>query len=705
MRSSRLYWKLFSVAAGSAAALAAVFALVLVVGVRPWMESLAQQRLHDMAAALRTLAEGSLQAGDRDALQRAVGELRAQTRVRCTVLDASGNVLADSHGDPREMTNHGARPEIVAAKSEAGYGSQWRESDTLGVEFLYVALRVERDRRLLGFVRVADEARPLRTAWTSPLAIGLGVGAVVLVIVLAVSHAVVLRVVGPLEGLCEQAERFAASGTTRGEERSTARDGAGDGERRPHFTDSPRATAHGSRESTDVVDAGQEARSKDRERAGESGGAVEHREAGDSRPVGQTRLVGESRRTGEGRPTARSTALPTFAAQRSGGLSSTTDRDELTRLRTAFERIQGAVDAQWAGLRSSNERLLGMMRSMEEGVLALDADERIAMINEAGRRLLEMGDAEVVGRHLWELTRLRALRDAFAEAMSTGRASAKEFETTGAERHVLTLRAARLPGSPALGVMIVLHDVTELRRLENLRRDFVANVSHELKTPLASIKAYAETLRLGALHDAEHNQQFVARIEEQADRLHQLIIDLLHLARVESGQQAFDIAEVCLRTIVDASVAAHAASAASRQITLASEPPAVPIDVMADEEGVRTIVNNLVDNAIKYTPGGGKVTVRWRQESGHAILEVQDTGIGIARQHQARVFERFYRVDKARSRELGGTGLGLAIVKHLVQAFGGSVGIESQPRMGSTFRVTLPLASVNVAASDNFTDP
>lgn len=699
MRSSRLYWKLFSVAAASAAALAAVFALVLVVGVRPWMESLAQQRLHDMAAALRTLVEGSLQAGDRDALQRAVGELRAQTRVRCTVLDASGNVLADSHGDPREMANHGARPEIVAAKSEAGYGIHWRESDTLGVEFLYVALRVERDRRLLGFVRVAEEARPLRTAWRSPLAIGLGVGAVVLVIALAVSHAVVLRVVGPLEWLCEQAERFAASGTTRGEERPVASDGAGDSERRPHFIDSPRATAHGHRESTDVVDADQEVPSTDRESVGDSGEAFERREAGDSRQVGQTCLAGE------GRPAARSTALPTFAAQRTSGLSSTTDRDELTRLRTAFERIQGAVDAQWAGLRSSNERLLGMMRSMEEGVLALDADERIALINEAGRRLLEMGDAEVVGRHLWELTRLRALRDAFAEAMSTGRASAKEFETTGAERHVLTLRAARLPGSPALGVMIVLHDVTELRRLENLRRDFVANVSHELKTPLASIKAYAETLRLGALHDAEHNQQFVARIEEQADRLHQLIIDLLHLARVESGQQAFDIAEVCLRTIVDASIAAHSASAASRQITLASVPPAVPIDVMADEEGVRTIVNNLVDNAIKYTPGGGKVTVRWRQESGHAILEVQDTGIGIARQHQARVFERFYRVDKARSRELGGTGLGLAIVKHLVQAFGGSVGIESQPRMGSTFRVTLPLASVNAATGDNFTDP
>ncbi|MEY4180980.1 MAG: Sensor histidine kinase YycG [Planctomycetota bacterium] len=641
MRSSRLYWRFFGVAAGSALALAAVFAVVLLAGVRPLVASLAQQRLHDVAVALRTLAESSLQSGDRDALQRVVGELKTHARVRCTVLDAKGNVLADSHGDPREMANHSTRPEIVQAKSEMGVGVSWRESDTLGVEFLYVALPVDRDRRLLGFVRVATESRPLKAAWSSPLAIGIGGGAVVLAVAAAFSHIAVLRVVSPLERLCEQAERFAANGTTRGEDGAAANGGSGDRERRPHFADSSRAVA----------------------------------------------------------------AIARSAADHAGEVRSNVERDELARLRSAFERIQGAVDAQWAGLRSSNERLLGMMRSMEEGVLALDADERIVLINEAGRRLLEMGDAEVVGRRLWELTRLRALRDAFSEAMSTGRASAKEFETTGVERHVLTLRAARLPGAPALGVMIVLHDVTELRRLENLRRDFVANVSHELKTPLAAIKAYAETLRLGALHDAENNQQFVARIEEQADRLHQLILDLLHLARVESGQQAFDIAEVCLRTIVDASLAAHAASAAGRQITLASEPPAAPIDVMADEEGVRTIVNNLVDNAIKYTPGGGKVTVRWRQESGHAILEVQDTGIGIARQHQARVFERFYRVDKARSRELGGTGLGLAIVKHLVQAFGGSVGIESLPRVGSTFRVTLPLASPLAAADDNFTDP
>jgi two-component system phosphate regulon sensor histidine kinase PhoR len=646
--------------------------------------------------------------------------LRNHTRVRSTVLDATGKVLADSHGDPREMANHGDRPEIVAAKSELGVGVSRRESDTLGVEFLYVALRVDRDRRLLGFVRVAEESRPAQAAWSSPLAIGLGLGAVVLAVAAAFSHSAVCRVVEPLERLCEQAERFAASGAHRGGDSgdnavsptvfptvfpTVSPRGPADHKPQPHF---PAPSRTGASAVPDNASANQRTANPKTANPKTANPKTADPKTADVRTAdlrsADPRIAVFDGSASE--PSSRTAADGERAnGERANGERADGERDELVRLRSAFERIQDAVDAQWAGLRSSNERLVGMMRSMEEGVLALDADERIALINEAGRRLLEMGDAEVVGRHLWELTRLRALRDAFSEAMTTGRASAKEFETTGSERHVLTLRASRLPGEPMLGVMIVLHDVTELRRLENLRRDFVANVSHELKTPLASIKAYAETLRLGALHDAENNQLFVTRIEEQADRLHQLIIDLLHLARVESGQQAFDIAEVCLRTIVDASIAAHAASASSRQVMLASEPPAVPIDVMADEEGVRTIVNNLVDNAIKYTPGGGRVTVRWRQEGGHAILEVQDTGIGIARQHQARVFERFYRVDKARSRELGGTGLGLAIVKHLVQAFGGSVGIDSQPRVGSTFRVTLPIAIPPETAGDNFTDP
>jgi two-component system phosphate regulon sensor histidine kinase PhoR len=239
-------------------------------------------------------------------------------------------------------------------------------------------------------------------------------------------------------------------------------------------------------------------------------------------------------------------------------------------------------------------------------------------------------------------------------------------------------------------VVLVLHDVSELRRLENLRHEFVANVSHELKTPLAAIKAYAETLRLGAVNDRENNLGFVVRIEEQADRLHQLILDTLQIARVESGREAFDIANIPVAGAVDACVAQLAGEAQLKNITLRIQPPVQPLSVRADEDGLRTILENLVDNAIKYTPENGEVVLRWWPENSSVVLEVRDTGIGIAAKDQGRIFERFFRVDQARSRELGGTGLGLSIVKHLAQAFGGSVSLMSELGKGSRFLVRIP---------------
>jgi two-component system phosphate regulon sensor histidine kinase PhoR len=247
-----------------------------------------------------------------------------------------------------------------------------------------------------------------------------------------------------------------------------------------------------------------------------------------------------------------------------------------------------------------------------------------------------------------------------------------------------------LPGEPTRGVVLVFDDITELRRLENLRREFVANVSHELKTPLASIKAYTETLRLGAINDPEHNGKFVEQIEKQSDRLHQLIIDLLQLTRIESEQEVFDITNASIAEAVESCIAAHQQAAEAKGIVVEVDAGATATHVRADEEGLRTILDNLVDNAIKYTPQGGRVCIRWKRDEGGVLIQVQDTGIGIPEKHQARIFERFYRVDKARSRQLGGTGLGLSIVKHLAQAFDGTVGLQSKVGRGSTFSVRLP---------------
>ena len=241
---------------------------------------------------------------------------------------------------------------------------------------------------------------------------------------------------------------------------------------------------------------------------------------------------------------------------------------------------------------------------------------------------------------------------------------------------------------------MVLHDVSETRRLERVRQDFVANASHELKTPLASIKAYTETLLDWALDDEKVNKKFLGRIDEQADRLNQLILDLLSLARLDAGQEAFQHTPMRLEPAVRQAVELNRQRAETKHLELMCEATAEAgaSVVLADEEAIRQIVDNLIDNAIKYTPEGGRVRVSMScpDFEEEVVLAVEDTGIGIPRADLPRVFERFYRVDKARSRELGGTGLGLSIVKNLVQSLGGRIQVESAVGKGSVFTLRLP---------------
>jgi two-component system phosphate regulon sensor histidine kinase PhoR len=227
----------------------------------------------------------------------------------------------------------------------------------------------------------------------------------------------------------------------------------------------------------------------------------------------------------------------------------------------------------------------------------------------------------------------------------------------------------------------------------------MANVSHELKTPLSSIKAYCETLINGAIDDREHRMTFLERIAEQGDRLNDLIQDMLKLARIESEQQQFELVRLSVPAMAAKCAKNYAALAEAKQIALeVADGPL--LHVVADEEGLRVIIDNLVDNAVKYTPMGGRVHVGWEQTvTGSVRLSVTDNGPGIPRADLPRIFERFYRVDKARSRELGSTGLGLSIVKHLAQSFGGTSGVESTLGRGSTFWVELPAAAEPVAAA------
>jgi two-component system, OmpR family, phosphate regulon sensor histidine kinase PhoR len=367
--------------------------------------------------------------------------------------------------------------------------------------------------------------------------------------------------------------------------------------------------------------------------------------------------------------------------------------DEIGALAAVFRDMQAIRADRRDQLQEKSELLGSVLGNMLEGVVAVGWDDTVLVANAASGRMLGFSAENASGRVLLELTRCRPLHDAVQQAVTTGKPVNQEIEAPGVKRRILAIRAAPLVQEPRQGVMVVIHDVTELRRLENLRREFVANVSHELKTPLASIKAYSETLRLGAIEDEEHRLGFVARIEEQAERLHELIVDLLHLARVEAGKEAFEIVPLEIRSLAEECLHQYSPVAAAKDIALDVSPGLTEVTVRADEEGLRTILNNLVDNAIKYTPPGGRVRVSWSVVGSWAELMVEDSGIGIAPRDQSRVFERFYRVDKARSRELGGTGLGLSIVKHLAQAFGGDVGIRSRLGEGSTFSVKLPLGS------------
>lgn len=369
--------------------------------------------------------------------------------------------------------------------------------------------------------------------------------------------------------------------------------------------------------------------------------------------------------------------------------------DMARRIRRIYEQRTDQVGE----LRMELGKLQAVLSGLEEGVLALDSAERIVFANERAVELLQLRQSDPRGARIWELVRHRPLLEACHKSRLTGAPVRLEVLWNGPPERQLVFHVASLGNVPTSGVdrgatVIGVHDVSELRRLETLRQEFVANVSHELKTPLAVIKVCVETLLDGAVEDVEGRGQFLRQIEDQANRLHALIIDLLALARVESGSEVFDFQEVDLEDSIAECLERLDARAKARGQVLESsiQTPENGSTIWADPESIRQILDNLVDNAIKYTPEKGKVQVTLAQEGTRLRLSVKDNGIGIPLEDLPRIFERFYRVDRARSREMGGTGLGLSIVKHLVQSLQGTVEAQSEPGSGSTFVVRLPLA-------------
>ncbi len=365
--------------------------------------------------------------------------------------------------------------------------------------------------------------------------------------------------------------------------------------------------------------------------------------------------------------------------------------DEWQPLSDAFERMGGVLTRREAGLLNSSASLEAVLASISEGVLAVDEEGRLMMANQAACQMLAIDERTLVGRKLTEQLRIPELTSAIERAQQDSIRMDCEFQTLAEPRRTIRAKLTSLQSSD-VATAIVMHDVTEIRQLETMRRDFVANVSHELKTPLSVIKAYAETLKMGAINDQVRNLEFVDQIEVQAALLERQIQDLLQLARVESGQANLEITILDLNKLCLECHQQLYAIAAKRDIDFQTELADQPLHVVGDAEAFRAILKNLISNAIQYTLQG-TVTVRSSLEEKTVRVEVIDTGIGISPGQQSRIFERFYRADKARSRDMGGTGLGLAIVKHLTTSLGGDVSVESKIGKGSVFRIEFPLAS------------
>ena len=325
-----------------------------------------------------------------------------------------------------------------------------------------------------------------------------------------------------------------------------------------------------------------------------------------------------------------------------------------------------------------------ILDGMGDAVLALDSEQRVTLANSASLELLEL-DRSPVGQTLLETVRAPELVD-LVDAVHTGDEEVEEFELPGHQgRRVF---AWCTPLRAAEGTVIVMHDVTEMRRLESVRRDFVANVSHELRTPVTVIRANAETLLDGALEEPDQARQFTSGILRNAERLSRLVSDLLDLSRIESRQWKFESVPITVKDAVERAMDAVLTTAAQKKLELAVDLD-IELQVLADEKALDEVLVNLLDNAVKYAAPQGLVEVSARSLGKDVRVEVRDDGPGIEERHRERLFERFYRVDTGRSREMGGTGLGLAIVKHLVEAMGGAVGFEPSPTGGSVFWLSL----------------
>jgi two-component system phosphate regulon sensor histidine kinase PhoR len=364
-------------------------------------------------------------------------------------------------------------------------------------------------------------------------------------------------------------------------------------------------------------------------------------------------------------------------------------RDEVGQLTRAFDHMADRIREQVTTLAEEQGRLAAVLDHMADGVLITDGSSQVRLVNAAAARLLDTSEERALGRSFAQVAPYHPLIELWKACREQGE---EQIEMVEVSRHGLFLQAIITPfeEAGAMGYLVILQDLTRIRRLETVRRDFIGNISHELRTPLAGLKALVDTLRGGAIKDPPAAKRFLKRMDAEVDALTQMVEELLELSRIESGQAPLRLVPTPVAEIVVPPVdrLRPQAERAGLEFTVLL-PPGLP-PVLADADRARLVLTNVVHNAVKFTPPGGRITVAARPAGDDVVFSVQDTGVGIPAEDLPRIFERFYKADRARSG--GGTGLGLAIAKHIVQGHGGRLWAESVEGQGSTFSFTLPVA-------------
>lgn len=362
--------------------------------------------------------------------------------------------------------------------------------------------------------------------------------------------------------------------------------------------------------------------------------------------------------------------------------------DAVGRVARAVNAAGASLDARLGDLGRDRARLEAVLSGMVEGVIVVNEEGQVQIANDAARRLLRL-DASPIGRRYVELIRHPDIAQQITQALRGERPGGLELAIgrDPGQTFIARCSPAITPGSR--GAVLVLHDITDLRKADRIRRDFVANVSHELRTPLTAIRGYVEALMDGPTHDAE-TTKFLEIVARHSARMERLVKDLLRLARLDAGQEPLELADVAVEGIC-AAVAGDLQSlvdARAQRVTIQVQPP--DLTMRCDPAKLHDVLRNLVENASAYTPEGSRIELGATADATHVRLTVADTGQGIPDAELPRIFERFYRVDKARSRDSGGTGLGLSIVRHLVELHGGLVSAQNRPEGGAMFTITLP---------------